>query len=129
MLLLPKRIIVVGGGVAGMEAARIANNRGHKVKLFERTGELGGLLKAVSVPKFKNDYKALLGWYRSQLSKTSVEINLGTTATPELIKGENPDAVIIATGSTPIIPKIQNIEKANVVTAADLLLGKEAMRR
>lgn len=120
----PKVALVVGGGVAGMEAARIASARGHKVILYERSKDLGGHLVEASVPAFKDDYKALLYWYRTQLSRGKVVVKLGAAATAEIIGKEKPDIVIIATGSTPMIPDIPGMEKSMVTTATDLLLRK-----
>ncbi len=117
-----KKILVIGGGVSGMEAARVASIRGHEVTLCERTESLGGHLIEASVPQFKRDIKTLLGWYKRQLNSSTVKVKLGATVTPEDIERETPDAVIVATGSTHVIPEIKGIKRATVVTATDLLL-------
>jgi len=121
---VPKKVLVIGGGVAGMEVARIASARGHDVILCERSQNLGGHLIEVSVPGFKDGYKALLDWYRNQLSVAKVAVRMGTEVTTGLVREERPDVVIVATGSTPIIPDISGVEKPMVVTAVDLLLGR-----
>jgi len=120
-----KKIVVVGGGVAGMEVARNATIRGHNVILFEKTGNLGGHLVEASVPEFKKDIRRLLEWYKIQMNKLKIEVKFKTLVTPEVIKKENPDTVIVATGSTPFIPEIPGIEKSSVVTCCDLLLGQK----
>jgi len=125
-----KKVIIVGGGVAGMEAARIAAIRGHDVYLFEKSDSLGGHLIEASRPSFKKDVGRLLAWYRTQLMKLKVNIILNVEVTPELIKKENPDVVILATGSEPIKPEIKGIEKPIVTTCIDLLRGgREAGKR
>ena len=121
----PKYVIVVGGGVAGMEAARVAALRGHKVRLYEKSEKLGGHLIEASAPEFKDDLRLLRNYYQTQIEKLRVIVKLGKEATPELIKEEKADVVIVATGSTPIIPGIPGIEKDKVVTAVDLLLGRK----
>ena len=120
-----KKILIAGGGVGGMEVARIASMRGHNVSLFEKTESLGGHLIAASAPEFKKDIKRLLDWYKVSLNKQKIKIEFNTLVTPELISEENPDIVIIATGSTPIIPEIPGVKKSLVVTCIDLLLGKK----
>jgi len=119
----PKKILIAGGGVSGMEAARIAAIRGHTVILYEKTEELGGHLIEASVPDFKEDIRRLLEWYKSQLKKLDIKIVFKTEATPQLIKSENPDAVVIATGSTPLKLRIAGGE--NFVTCCDLFRGKK----
>jgi len=121
----PKRVMIIGGGIAGMEAARVAALRGHHVELYEKNGELGGHLIEASVPDFKKDLRRLLEWYKRQLEKLNVKIYLNTEVTPELIEEKKPDVVILATGSKPIVPKIPGVERENVVTAIDVLLGKK----
>ncbi|MFC2039515.1 FAD-dependent oxidoreductase, partial [Chloroflexota bacterium] len=121
----PKSVLVVGGGVAGMEAARVAALRGHQVTLYEKNDRLGGHLIAASVPEFKQDLKWLMDYYQIQLRKLSVRIDLRKEVTPKLIEEMKPDVVVIATGSTPIVPEIPGIEKGKVVTAIDLLLGRK----
>ncbi len=123
--LKPKKVFVAGGGVAGMEAARVAALVGHKVTLYEKGKSLGGHLIEASVPDFKKDLRRLNDWYKTQLQKLGVEIKLETKVTPELVERENPDEVFVATGSSFIKPDILGIERSNVVTAMDLLLGKE----
>jgi len=121
----PRSVLVVGGGVAGMEAARVAALRGHQVTLCEKSDRLGGHLIPASVPEFKQDLKWLRDYYQTQLRKLSVRIELGKEVTPKLIEETKPDVVIVATGSKPIVPEIPGIEKDRVVTAIDLLLGKK----
>jgi len=117
-----KEVLVVGGGPGGMEAARVASLRGHKVTLWEKGNSLGGNLIPAAVPAFKDDYRLLINYLVTQIKKLGVNIKLGQKATPELILKMKPDVVIIATGATPIVPRIKGVEKA--VSAVDLLLGK-----
>jgi len=120
-----KKVMVIGGGVAGMEATRVAAIRGHSVTLYEKNDRLGGHVLTASVPSFKKDEVRLLDWYQTELTELKVRINMGKKATAELIQKEKPDAVIIATGSKPVIPDIPGINKDKVTTAIDLLLGKK----
>jgi 2-enoate reductase len=121
----PKKVLVAGGGVAGMEAARVAASRGHKVVLYEKGKALGGHLIEASVPGFKRDLDTLLKWYKNQLQQLGVAIKLQTEASAALLAKENPDAVIVATGSKPILPDIPGIDKTNVFTCVDILLGRK----
>jgi len=116
-----KRVLVVGGGPAGMEAARILSLRGHVVTLCERSGALGGLLRISSVPPWKKDLLALVDWLETQLQESSVALNLNTEVTPEYITKYNPDVLIVSTGSTPCKPDIPGVESA--LTAIDVLKG------
>ncbi len=122
------KVIVVGGGVAGLEAARVASLRGHRVTLFEKSGSLGGHLLEASVPDFKNDLGRLLRWYKTEMDVLKPDIRTGMAATAELVSKEKPDVAIIATGSTPVFPDIPGAEKMRMITAPDLLLGKEDSR-
>jgi 2-enoate reductase len=122
-----KSVLVIGGGPAGMEAARVAALRGHKVTLCEKKYDLGGNLIPASVPDFKQDYKDFIEYLPTQIKKLGVEIKLATEATPQLVRDMKPDAVFIATGGTPIIPEIPGVGNERVATAIDVLLGsKEA---
>lgn len=119
-----KSVLVVGGGPAGMEAARVAALRGHNVTLWEKGEVLGGNLISASIPTFKREYKSLMNYLSTQIKKLGVTIELRKEVTSELIQDMKPDAVIIATGSSPIIPEIPGIEKEKVAVANDVLLGK-----
>ncbi|MDH5460087.1 MAG: NAD(P)/FAD-dependent oxidoreductase, partial [Candidatus Bathyarchaeota archaeon] len=120
----PKKVVIAGGGAAGMEAARMAALRGHEVTLFEKEDEFGGHMREASVPAFKEDIKPLIEWLSTQVKKLRVKVELGKEATPEIIAEMKPDVVIVATGSTPLIPKIPGIEKRVVAIATDVLLAK-----
>ena len=119
-----KRVLVVGGGPGGMEAARVTALRGHEVILWEEGNALGGNLIPASSAKLKQDYKYFMDYLSNQVKNLGVRIELGKEATPELIQGVKPDVVFIATGAKPVVPDIPGVEKKKVVTAIDVLLGK-----
>jgi 2-enoate reductase len=120
-----KSVLVIGGGPGGMEAARVAALRGHNVTLWEKNNTLGGNLIPASALELKQDYRLLMNYLSSQIKKLGVIIKLKKEATPELVQQAKPDVVILATGSDPIVFEIPGIEKAKVVTALDVLLGKK----
>lgn len=121
-----KNVVVVGGGPAGMEAARVSALRGYKVTLFEAAESLGGELVIGGVPSFKEDDRALIKWYENQLKNLSVDVKLNTRATKENIKDLNPDIVYVAEGSTPIKLNLPGMDMERVVNAGDVLSGKKA---
>ena len=118
-----EKVLVIGGGVGGMETARLAAARGHKVTLVERESNLGGHLLEASAPEFKQDLRPLLKWLKSQLDKEGVDIRLSCEATPELIKKENPDVLIIAVGSDYMMPPELTKDADNFVFPIEVLLG------
>ncbi len=120
----PKRVVVVGGGPAGMEAAWVAARRGHEVTLFEKEDRLGGqLLLAVKVPA-KEEFADFLRWQALMLERTGVEVRLGREVTAALIEELDPEAVILATGGRPRIPDLPGLEETRWTTAYDILAGK-----
>ncbi|MDD3225006.1 MAG: FAD-dependent oxidoreductase [Clostridium sp.] len=118
-----KTIAIVGGGVAGCEAARVLSKRGHKVTLFEKSLKLGGNLLPGGAPDFKEDDRALVAWYENELKKLKVTIKYNTDVDKDMLKKLNADAVIIATGSTPKIFSLGN--NSLVSTAEQILMGKK----
>jgi len=120
----PKKICVIGGGLAGMEAARVAALRGHDVTLYEKGSRLGGHLLEASVPEFKKDEVRLLEWYEAELANAGVKVKLNTKITLEHLKKDNPDVVIVATGSVPKDLDVPGRDKNNVIKAEELLLGR-----
>ncbi|MDY6835429.1 MAG: FAD-dependent oxidoreductase, partial [Chloroflexota bacterium] len=120
-----KSVLVIGGGVAGMEAATVAALRGHDVTLCEKTSTLGGHLVAGSVPKFKDDLRLLREYYAHQLEKLNVKVNLNKEVTLGFVEDMKPNVAIVAAGSYPCIPNIPGIDKGSVVTAIDALLGRK----
>ena len=121
----PRKVLVVGGGVAGMEAARVAALRGHKVMLYERDGKLGGQLHAASQAPYKEPIAELINYLDRQVTKAGVEVKLNCKVTADLVTKEKPDVVILATGASPFIPDIPGVARADVVHAVDVLTGRK----
>ena len=122
-----KKVFVVGGGPGGMEAARVAGLRGHKVTLFEKSNKLGGALNAAGAPSVKDGIGYFRDYLIKQMKKEGIEIRLNTEVDNTIIEKERPDAVIVATGATPIIPDIPGVTGKNVVLAADVMTGKKSV--
>ncbi len=119
-----KKVLVAGGGPAGMEAARVAALRGHDVTLFDKSEWLGGQLRLAVLPPDKQQIGYFADYLRAQLPKLGVNVE-NKALTPEIVQKVKPDAVIVATGTaSPIIPDIPGLDKVQAVTAADVLTGK-----
>lgn len=119
-----KKIMVVGGGVAGCEFAVIAKQRGHDVSIYEKSGRLGGQWVAAAMPIGKTDFATFLIWQKRKLAELGVPIHLNAEVTKETVRRVNPDLVVVATGSAPIVPPIPGVKNPNVATAHDVLLGR-----
>ncbi len=116
-----RKVAVIGGGIGGMETARIAAMRGHKVTLYEKSDRLGGVFIAAAAPDFKEKDKRLIEWYKRQLSKLPVEIKFGTEIKdPAALDA---DVVVVATGAKPRRLNTPGIDKA--IEAIDYLEGKK----
>lgn len=119
----PKNIVVVGGGLGGLEVAWVSAARGHKVTLFEKSNKIGGQVVPGSVPPWKHELTRGIKYYAQMCKKYGVDIKLGVVADVDNIISANPDEVILATGATPITPAIPN-EGIPVVQAIDVLRGQ-----
>jgi NADPH-dependent 2,4-dienoyl-CoA reductase/sulfur reductase-like enzyme len=120
-----KKVVVIGGGPAGMQAARDAADRGHKVVLFEKNGALGGALIQAAASPLKEDMKKYLEWaVRMTINHPNIGVKLSTEATQEDVLAENPDALVIAVGAEPSIPDIPGVHRKNVAWAVDVSSGK-----
>ena len=122
-----KRVVVIGAGPAGMEAALIAKGRGHQVILLEKEAQVGGLLELAATAPHKEDTQFLFDYYRTQIGKSGIDLRLGKAATAADVLAMNPDAVIIAAGAAPFIPKVPGINDPKVVLGRDVLLGNKSV--
>ncbi|MBK5093239.1 MAG: FAD-dependent oxidoreductase [Actinobacteria bacterium] len=118
-----KRVLVAGGGPGGMEAAWVAAHRGHRVTLCESSGVLGGQCVLAAVPPGREEFSEMVRYLERQLERKDVEVRLNTRVTAGLVKETKPDAVIMATGASQILPGIDGIDGPNVVYAWDVLAG------
>ncbi len=122
--LLKKKVMVIGGGPAGMEAARVAALRGHRVSLYEKKEQLGGQLPLAAAPPGRQEFLTFAHYLEKQLKKLPITIYLNTEATALHVDLENPDVVILATGAEPIIPNLKGVNQSHVVRAWEVLAEK-----
>ena len=118
-----RRVMVIGSGPAGMEAARIARIRGHDVSIWERAEQLGGKLEVAGLAPSKREVLRFRDHQSNRLAELGVEIHLNSEVTPEVVTAEAPDVVIVAIGAEPIIPPIPGIGAEIVHDAQQLLRG------
>lgn len=119
----PKKVLVVGGGPAGMEAARVAAVRGHRVTLWEGSGQLGGALLEAALPPRKETIGNITRHLERGIRAAGVDVVLGKRATAGDVLAQNADAVVVATGALPIVPELPGFAGDNVVLAGELLTG------
>ncbi|MDR1904600.1 MAG: FAD-dependent oxidoreductase, partial [Treponema sp.] len=123
----PKRVVVIGGGPAGMNAALIASERGHKVILLEKAGELGGNLIHADYGDYKSDLRKYREYLKKHISRSSVEVQLGTEASYDYVKSLVPNAILIAIGADFITPGIPGteyaVQAANIYPRIDSVKG------
>ncbi len=117
----PKKVAVIGGGVAGMEAARVCALRGHDVTVYEKR-RLGGVVTEGSIPEFKSDLRPLMRYFTTQMAKLNIRV-IDQEATVNNLKEDGFDAVIVAIGGSPLVPDVPGIESVTVVGALEVLGG------
>ncbi len=119
-----KKIVIVGAGPAGLEAARVSAMRGHNVVIFEKEKEIGGVIRIGSVPPGKEKMRWLIDYYKQILEDLKIDLRLSTPADGKTVMNENPDEVVVAIGSDPLIPPVKGIDGPNVMIYPDILNGK-----
>lgn len=122
-----KKVVVIGGGISGCEAAIIAAMRGHEVVLYEQGNKLGGQWNAACVPNGKSEFVSFLSWQKEMLKRYQVTVHLNTEVTRELLETEHADVIFDATGSSPIYLNLPGITRMDTAFAQEILLGKKKM--
>jgi NADPH-dependent 2,4-dienoyl-CoA reductase/sulfur reductase-like enzyme len=120
-----KKVMVVGGGPAGLETARVAAARSHQVSLWEKGDELGGMVLVAAKAPGREEMGEVARYYRYQMKLLGVDVHLNSEATAQTVEKEKPDVVVVATGSLPRVPyDIPGIYQDNVCDVRDVLTGK-----
>jgi 2,4-dienoyl-CoA reductase-like NADH-dependent reductase (Old Yellow Enzyme family)/thioredoxin reductase len=125
----PKTVVVVGAGPAGMEAARVAALRGHRVYLADAARRIGGTPAVLAADPNRRNLRDHAVFFETQLRKLGVELMLGNEVTADELVDFGPDVVVVATGGVPMVPQVPGIDGANVVTALDVLRGAATLGR
>ena len=123
----PKRVMVVGGGPAGMKAAATAAQRGHHVTLYESAPQLGGQAQKAQLLPGRAEFGGIVTNLTREMELAQVQVRRGTKVTPDLVAAERPDVVILATGARPYVPEIPTDGQVQIVTAWDVLAGKATL--
>jgi 2,4-dienoyl-CoA reductase (NADPH2) len=123
----PKKVVVVGGGPGGMEAARVLALRGHKVTLYERNSSLGGQLRYAFIPPGREEIQNIITYLERQISKLKVHIKMGKEVDFQTLKEEQPDTIIVATGGNPLMLNLPGIKGENVCSASAVWDGKRSL--
>ncbi len=124
-----RNVTIVGGGPAGLEAARVAARKGHNVVLFEKAPVTGGQIRLAANTPTRSGYLKIVDWLDRQARKAGAEIRVGVAATAADVMATEPDAVFVATGSADVGPEIVGRERANVHTGRQVLAGEARLGR
>jgi len=119
----PKKVMIIGAGPAGLEAARVAALRGHDVTVYEKNHKIGGQFNLAAVPPMKQELSKVPRYMAMQIEKAGGKLILDTEVTLAMVKESMPDVAIVATGALPLVPPIQGIDGKTVVTAHEVLAG------
>jgi 2,4-dienoyl-CoA reductase-like NADH-dependent reductase (Old Yellow Enzyme family)/thioredoxin reductase len=122
-----RKVAVIGGGPAGMKAAIVAAERGHKVTLYEKSDALGGLQKVSDYSQWRWTFKDLKDYYIYQVNKAGIDVQLKTAATPQMIKSKGYDTVLVATGAEPVISKLEGADPNKVFDIVSAYTNKKAL--
>jgi 2,4-dienoyl-CoA reductase-like NADH-dependent reductase (Old Yellow Enzyme family)/thioredoxin reductase len=125
----PKKVMVIGGGPGGLNVSWVAARRGHNVHLFEKESTFGGQLLLGSVTEYKKELRNLIRFQQRQIEKFGVKCHLNCEVTPDTVKAENPDIVIVATGSLPAFPPVKGLDKDIVVPFTEVLNGNQPIQK
>ena len=121
---LSKKVMIIGGGAAGLETARVAALRGHRVSLYEKKNELGGQVNIACLAPGRVDFAEVSRYYTHQMKLLDIEVQLNSQVTQEKINKQNPDVVVITTGSIEVLPSLPGAENTHIVSVRDVLEGK-----